>query len=346
MGKPSVGDHYLKVATMIKNNVFTKFALAILIGLYMCNSALMLVCNKLAVHLFPAPSALLLMQLGTSWFAMFALSFFGLDVTPCSWDFLCKFWPVAFVFLGTIFCGLKAIQYTNIETFIIFRAATPIVLSVCDYLFLGRELPSRRSCLCLIAMIVSAVAYVMQDSFFVIKGYMWIGIWYFIFVTDFLVIKHKVTTVKMTNWGRVYYTNGLASLPLFFVAPNTDFEAVATMKWSAWSMFIVALSCFLGLGMSYFSFKVRSQVTSTYFAIIGNVCKVISVVINYLMWDFHASPLGLGYLGLSLVAAYFYQQAPLRDDSEYAQKIIQEQVAEEAKRLEEEADSKENEPLV
>lgn len=87
-------------------------------------------------------------------------------------------------------------------------------------------------------------------------------------------------------------------------------------------MFIIALSCALGLGMSFFSFKVRSQVTSTYFAIIGNVCKVISVVINYFMWDQHASPMGLGFLFLSLVAAYFYQQAPLREESEYARSVV------------------------
>ena len=89
--------------------------------------------------------------------------------------------------------------------------------------------------------------------------------------------------------------------------------------------------------------QVRSQVTATYFAIIGNVCKVISVIINYLMWDKHATPIGterspfdlcrctrtehtsthacisslpgLGFLGLSLIAAYFYEQAPLREDS-------------------------------
>ena len=145
---------------------------------------------------------LLLLQLGTSFLAMFFGSFLGLDVTPCSTEYLKKFWPVACVFLGTIFCGLKAIQYSNIETFIIFRAATPIVLSFCDYMFLGRELPSCRSSFCLLTMLISSTAYVLTDSFFVIKGYFWIAIWYFVFVTDFVVIKHTVSKVQMTNWVR------------------------------------------------------------------------------------------------------------------------------------------------
>ena len=143
---------------------------------------------------------LLLLQLGTSFSVMFIGACFGLDVTPCSKEYLKNFWPVAIIFLGTIYCGLRAIQYANIETFIIFRAATPIVLSFCDYFFLGRQLPSKRSALCLITMLASSTAYVMTDSFFVIKGYFWIAIWYFVFVTDFVVIKHTVTKVEMTNW--------------------------------------------------------------------------------------------------------------------------------------------------
>ena len=46
------------------------------------------------------------------------------------------------------------------------------------------------------------------------------------------------------------------------------------------------------------------QISSTYFAIIGNVCKVITVVINYFMWDLHASPKGLGFLAMSLVSSH------------------------------------------
>ena len=37
-------------------DVGSKFGLAILVAMYMCNSALMLVANKLAVHMFPASS--------------------------------------------------------------------------------------------------------------------------------------------------------------------------------------------------------------------------------------------------------------------------------------------------
>jgi len=45
---------------------------------------------------------------------------------------------------------MRALEISNIETVIIFRSCTPIAVSVCDHLFLGRELPSRRSSLALL----------------------------------------------------------------------------------------------------------------------------------------------------------------------------------------------------
>ena len=56
-------------------------------------------------------------------------------------------------------------------------------------------------------------------------------------------------------------------------------------------------------------------VTATLFTILGNVCKVLSIVINVMIWDKHATPFGILCLLFCLVAAYFYQQAPLRHES-------------------------------
>ena len=65
--------------------------------------------------------------------------------------------------------------------------------------------------------------------------------------------------------------------------------------------------------MSYFAFLCRASVSATSFTVIGNVCKILTVVINVSIWDKHASPLGLGALLLCLAAAATYQQYPYRD---------------------------------
>jgi len=92
----------------------------------------------------------------------------------------------------------------------------------------------------------------------------------------------------------------------------TDPNVLATLKRSPASLGALSVSCALGVAMSYFAFLCRSQVSATYFTVIGNVCKVITVFINVLIWDKHASPVGLACLSLVLVAAYFYTPSPLR----------------------------------
>jgi GDP-mannose transporter len=47
---------------------------------------------------------------------------------------------------------------------------------------------------------------------------------------------------------------------------------------------------------------------------VGNVCKVLTVAINYFIWTKHANNAGLCSLGMCLAAAYFYKQAPMRND--------------------------------
>lgn len=60
-------------------------------------------------------------------------------------------YTVAFV-LG-VYCNMRALENSNVETVIIFRSCTPLAVSLCDYIFLGRELPSKRALasLCTIA---------------------------------------------------------------------------------------------------------------------------------------------------------------------------------------------------
>ena len=64
--------------------------------------------------------------------------------------------------------------------------------------------------------------------------------------------------------------------------------------------------------MSYFAFLCRAQVSATHFTVIGNVCKVLTVLINICIWDKHASSQGVFYLFVCLVAAFFYKPSPLR----------------------------------
>jgi solute carrier family 35 protein len=274
----------------------------------------MLVVNKVAVHLLPAPSFVLLMQFFVSWFVVKLCGCCGFIVVDrLEWRKLLAFLPVSLAFLAAVFANIKTLQYANVETFVVFRASTPLTISICDWLCLGRELPGLRSAVCLAILLASAVAYVATDAQFMVHGYIWVGVWYVIFCFDQLYIKHAVDTVEVdSNWGRVFYTNLWACLIAGCVSAATEPQLLMSFEWSWASGGALGVSCALGVGMSYFAFLCRSQVSATYFTVIGNVCKVLTVLINICIWDKHATTTGVGFLFLCLVAAFFYKPSPLR----------------------------------
>lgn len=276
-------------------------------------SATLLISNKYAVYKVAAPSFILFSQLmGT---ALVVKAFAGagkIEADALEKEKVKKFLPVALIFLATIFSNMKSLQYANVETFMVFRFSTPLVVSIADYLFLGRKLPSPRSWACLIALLVGAFAYAQTDSAFHVKGYTFCAVWYAIFCMDQIYLKHITNTVKMSNWGRVFYSNFLASCPLVFTFIN-DADEIEALKNMSFDAFIaVFISVALGVGMSYFAWSARSLLSAASFTVVGNACKVLTIVINVSLWDKHASPFGIGCLMFCLVAAYFYQQAPMR----------------------------------
>ena len=129
-----------------------------LLGYATCSS-LMLVMNKVAVHVLPAPSFVLLMQFLASWLVVKACGLCGcIVVDGLELTKLRQFFFVSLAFLACVYANIKTLQFANVETFIVFRASTPIVISLCDWLFLGRELPDRRSACALLGLLATVTA--------------------------------------------------------------------------------------------------------------------------------------------------------------------------------------------
>jgi len=281
---------------------------------YMTCSACMLLVNKITVRNVPAPSLVLGAQLASTALVVWMSGLCGIiEVDALEMGKLRAFLLVAMIFLATIFTNLMILNYSHVETFIVFRASTPLIISIFDWVFLGRELPSKRSWLCLSGLLLGAFIYVKWDDSFHPKGYMWIALWYTVFTVDQIYIKHVCNKVKMkSNWGFVFYSNFIPSFPLFFMSIAGQ-EATA-VEWTQFGMAILLVSCFLGIAMSYFAFLARSSVSATYFTIIGNVCKILTVIMNQLIWDLHANFIGVCALLFCLACAYFYRQAPMRKE--------------------------------
>ncbi|KAJ9517391.1 hypothetical protein QJQ45_016767 [Haematococcus lacustris] len=247
--------------------------------------------------------------------ARLGASFGAWDCDALEWSKVKQFLIVAIGFLGTIFCNIKVLQYSNVETFITFRSSTPLIISLCDYFFLGRTLPNRRSWVCLLVLVAGAVGYVMVDTAFAVRAYCWLGAWYVAFVFEAVYVKHMCESLKMSNWGRVYYTNLLSVPFMLALLPSLGEQTqLAAITWGPQVLFPLVLSCLVGVCMSHSGYLLRDAVSATMFTLVGIICKIASVMINFLMWQKHATPEGIAFLMLCVLAGTFYQQAPKRQD--------------------------------
>eukprot|EP00581_Thalassiosira_minuscula_P012228 CAMPEP_0183717254 /NCGR_PEP_ID=MMETSP0737-20130205/10914_1 /TAXON_ID=385413 /ORGANISM="Thalassiosira miniscula, Strain CCMP1093" /LENGTH=232 /DNA_ID=CAMNT_0025946663 /DNA_START=469 /DNA_END=1167 /DNA_ORIENTATION=+ len=222
---------------------------------------------------------------------------------------------------------MDLLLYADIEAFMVFRFSTPLVMRIADHLLLKQKPPSPRSWSCLFALLVGALGYVYMDLEFEVNGYTSCAVWYCILSLDQVYLKHISNTDKMrSNWRRVYYSlfssNLLASLPLLFKLFSDNDEITALKNMTADAALVVFVSVALGVGMSYFAWMTMSLLSAERFTVVGNTCKIITIVINFfiatnvLSWDTQATLFRLGCLVFSLGVAYFYKQATMLADSE------------------------------
>ena len=284
--------------------------LSVVCGFVLCSSTLLII-NKACILCFPFPSILLAAQLATSATAA------GLTCRrEWQWSRFVGFGSLSLAFFLCLQANMQALRFVNVETFIVARASVPVVLCWLDALFLDRVLPSFRSLLSVGATLAGAIGYVCMDSNFSYSGYTWIAMWYIIFVFDAIFIKHRVDAIDVdTNWERVAYQNiwaFLMTLPEAVVAVRRGDVRRAASGLGAADAALIASGCVVGLAMSYFSMACRKALSATSFAVVGNACKFITVFLNVLLWDKHASTAALLMLVASLVSSMFYEQAPKR----------------------------------
>mmetsp|Transcript_12332 Transcript_12332/g.29515 ORF Transcript_12332/g.29515 Transcript_12332/m.29515 type:complete len:342 (-) Transcript_12332:23-1048(-) len=317
-GEKASGNHAADTEKEKNESLLSRLGNSHLIAvlMYMACSSTMLVVNKLAIQLFPAPNLLLVIQLSSSALVLWLLGQNGvLQVDSLQWDKLSKYWVVAAVFLLNIYTNIMALRSSNVETVIVFRCLTTVVVAVGDFKALrGEGLPSLPVMGSLLSICVFAGCYVYSESRtgVQVENYSWVIAYVVAQSIDCLYIKHIVSTVQMTSWGRSFYNNVLAMGPLLLPWYLSDSETVATLQtkgsFGAGALWAVVLSCVLGLCISVTAFHCRGKVSATSYSVIGNMNKVLTVLINCLIWNQHASATGVFWLMCCLVAGWAYSK--------------------------------------
>ncbi|KAJ7978856.1 GDP-mannose transporter like [Quillaja saponaria] len=309
---------------------------SLVVGYALCSS-LLAVINKYAITKFNYPGLLTALQYLTSAVGIWVLGKIGfLHHDPFILETAKKFMPAALVFCLTIFTNTNLLRHANIDTFIVFRSFTPLLVAVADTAFRKQPCPSNLTFLSLLIILGGAVGYVATDSDFTLTAYSWAFAYLVTITTEMVYIKHMVTNLGLNTGGLVLYNNLLSLMlaPLFWFATGEYNEVFAALGENSgnWfepgAFFAVSLSCVFGLLISFYGFAARNAISPTAFTVTGVVNKFLTVSINVVIWDKHASPFGLVCLLFTIAGGVLYQQsvtgsvtAPTLSDSEVSKQI-------------------------
>lgn len=118
----------------------------------------------------------------------------------------------------------------------------------------------------------------------------------------------------MSNWSRSFYNNIISLIPIGIISLSTGeiqklIEMIKTDKTDVITIIVVLISSILGLGISVSGFICRELVTATSFSVIGNMNKILTIIINCLVMDEHANFYGLCSLFICLLGGMWYAKA-------------------------------------
>ncbi|KAG6406439.1 hypothetical protein SASPL_134041 [Salvia splendens] len=305
-------------------------------GGYCLSASLLSIINKWAVMKFPYPGALTALQYLTS--AAGVLIFGQLKLLEhdkldlvTMWRFL----PAAFIFYLSLFTNSELLLHANVDTFIVFRSVVPIFVAIGETLFLHQPWPALKTWFSLTTIFVGSVLYVMTDYQFSVKAYSWALAYLVSMSIDFVYIKHVVMTIGLNTWGLVLYNN-LEALMLFPVEllimgelKKIEHEITDESDWYSFGVVLpVGLSCLFGLAISFFGFSCRKAISATGFTVLGIVNKLLTVVINLIIWDKHSTLVGTIGLLICMGGGIMYQRSTSgkpKPAKEGAQQIDEEQ---------------------
>lgn len=297
-----------------------------------CSGSLVLI-NKLILHQLKYPSLVVCFQLASSVvFVFWAKLTKFLPVDDLVMEHIIPYLYYIAAFSAGVYCNMKSLSLSNVETVVVFRALSPCLVSILDALFLGREYPSPQSWAALFLIVVGAYGYASCDEEFQTQGvsaYMWPTAYLLIICFEMAYGKKIIKSVDLkTLSGPVLYTNLLGLPPMLFLATlgneysrfysehisvtkealdNPDVHPFTIGLWA-----LIFLGCVGGTGIGYSAWWCRDKVSATTFTLVGVINKCLTILVNFFIWDQHAKPMGIAFLGLCLIGGTMYRQAPMR----------------------------------
>ena len=241
---------------------------------YCACSSLMLLVNKLTIYHLGAPAFITFTQFAFTTLAVLLMRARGwIESDWYEWSKVRYFILYVCCFAAGTWANMKVLASANVETIIVFRACTPLFVSVFDYVFHKRDLPGSRSVAAMLLILAGATNYVLTDRSFLVDGYgayFWVRrdpaprpcspsftsspssrhalrlrrpsdsltqvcVWMALLIFQLTYGKYLVSSLGLKSvWTAVLYTNSLSLLPTLIIGiSDGEIATVSNITWTA-----------------------------------------------------------------------------------------------------------------
>ena len=231
--------------------------------------------------------------------------------------------PLVIAFFMLLLSSMQLLHSVPVPMFLVLKALTCGVFALADHIFFDRELPDLKSSLSLFFIVCGAATYGTQnifagfserdlrDTFAVVRAS---SLFFACSVTEGIIAKQTIDKHELDNWVRSLILNFLSlpfCLAISLATEQTLFGPLAS-KHSNQDVFLLFLSCVLGLLMSYFTMTVRESFSTATVAVIGTANKFLSLFTSLVfLKEKNGSYVGVIGCLISIFASAFYSQASL-----------------------------------
>jgi len=223
---------------------------------YVLCSSTMLVVNKAAMNALPFSNTVSALQTGVGAVLLYVCRAAGaIEQFPApSLEKVGMWTPVVVVWIIPIALNMAAMRYLTVETLMMFRSITIVLVAVGDYVVLGNSLKSRQKLACVVIS-VGGIIYASNDISFHFVGYLWGVSYSFAMLVNSIYTKFAFNQNKaMSTWEKSFLNNMLAT-PIMMGCMGL-FEDMSQMRTAFVSMSamqgaFLALSCVMGLGIRF-----------------------------------------------------------------------------------------------
>jgi len=287
---------------------------AVAVLVYVLCSSTMLVINKAAMNALPFSNTVSALQTGVGAVMLYICRSAGaIEQFPAPTASKVAGWsPVVMVWIVPIALNMAAMRYLTVETLMMFRSVTIVLVAVGDYLVLGNALQPRQQVACAIIS-VGGIIYASHDISFHLVGYLLGAAYSVAMLVNSIYTKFAFNQNKsMTTWEKSFLNN-LVATPVMLVCVAA-MEDVGKMQHTFVNMAplqatCVALSCVMGLGISMSGIKCRDILSATSFDVLGNCTKYLTLAVNALVLGSSTNSLSLLGILLALTGSALYSPA-------------------------------------